>query len=237
VPALLIDPPAAAWLPKRGPELGEVRVASWDGSHPLLAGMSLRDVVVERAVQRSVQGGQRAPVLHALARGPGNEPLLLASAAGRRYAVLNFALQASNFPQQAGFPAFLANAVDWLTREPRALSYGIGQVRLPGAQARVLDLDGSPVATREVPGATLFEAEHPGMFSALTRDQRLRIAVNVLDARLTEVNAGRFAGSPPAPAAPARALLWRTDPWIVLLALAVVLLAVEWLMYNRRVTL
>jgi hypothetical protein len=92
------------------------------------------------------------------------------------------------------------------------------------------------VDTRPAPAATLFDAAEPGLFTAMTREQRLRIAVNALDPQLTAINASRFARSA-APAPPtAAAPRLRIDPWMLLLALAAILLAVEWTTYNRRMT-
>ena len=107
---------------------------------------------------------------------------------------------------------------------------------VPAEHARVLDLDGREVATRAAPGTTLFDSDEPGLYTALARDERIRVAVNLFDPQITAVNASRFkqAATPAAPAPAARPLA--TDPWILLLVLAVLLLAVEWWTYNRRLT-
>ena len=234
VPALLIGPPGVPWLARGNGELTETRLARWDRSHPLLAGVSLRDVLVDRATL--FKPGTAARPLAAVAQGPGGEPLILATREGRRLAVVNFALDASNFPQQASFPGFLSNAIDWLTREPRALAERVGQVSVPMPQAHVLDLDGREVATRPAPGATLFDAAQPGLYTAVAGDERVRITVNLLDPRITAINSGRFAqGAAPAIASPG-AVPAATDPWILLLVLAALLLAVEWWTYHRRIT-
>jgi hypothetical protein len=237
-PALLIAPRAASWLPRRNAEVVDTWVARWDASHPLLANVSLHDVLVDRiSIPASEAAAAATPALHAVARGPRGEPLMLASSAGRRLALLGFALEESNFAGQASFPAFLANAVDWLTREPGALSSGLGQVRLPLQQARVLDLDGREVATRRVPGATLFEANAPGLYTAFDSEQRIRVAVNVFDQHVTRINEARFdRATAPATAASA-AVRTGIDPWVALLVAAVLLLALEWWTYHRRVTL
>jgi len=238
VPALLIAPGAVAWLPQSVSDVSDTRMQQWDASHPLLAAVPLRDVLVEHAARLRVdalRGGEVLP-LASLARGARGEPLILATREGRRFALLSFSLQASNFAQQPGFPAFLSNAIDWLTREPRALAHALGQVSVPAAQARVLDLEGAEVPTREAPGVTLFDAREPGLFTAVTPEQRLRIAVNALDPRLTAVNASRLAHAASAPAPPGPPAWLRTDPWLLLLLLATLLLAAEWCTYNRRVT-
>jgi hypothetical protein len=238
VPALLIGPGPAVWLPRSATDVSDTQLERWDGSHPLLASVSLRDVLVARAplLALDAPGDARRLPLAPLARGARSEPLILATREGPRLALLSFALEASNFAQQASFPAFLSNAVDWLTREPRAAAFRVGQVRVPAAQAQVFDLEGRAVVTRAAPGATLFDVPAPGLFTAVTREQRLRIAVNACDPQLTAINASRFARDA-APASPgATPAHLRVDPWMLLLALAAVLLAAEWVAYNRRVT-
>ena len=109
-------------------------------------------------------------------------------------------------------------------------------VSVPAERARVLDLDGREVATRTAPGATLFDAPAPGLYTALAHDERIRVAVNLFDPQITAINASRFAqgAAPPAPAQATPPLA--TDPWILLLVLAVLLLAAEWWTFNRRLT-
>jgi hypothetical protein len=99
----------------------------------------------------------------------------------------------------------------------------------------VTDLAGKSLPVSSAPGATLFDAQEPGVFTAITPQQRLRIVVNALDPALTLVNASALADAPPS-AAPARAPLLRADPWVLLLIAAVALLCVEWLTFHRRVT-
>ena len=239
LPALLIAPGAVPWLPPSASDVSDTRIEQWDANHPLLAALPLRDVIVERAAWLRMEPPRDGTALPftPLARGSRGEPLILATREGRRFALLSFALEASNFAQQAGFPAFLSNAVDWLTREPRALAHALGQVSVPASDARVLDLEGVQVPTRATPGATVFDAYQPGLFTAVTREERLRIAVNAFDPGLTAVNASRFAQDGAAPPAVGSVPRLRADPWLLLLALAALLLTVEWWTYNRRVTL
>jgi Ca-activated chloride channel homolog len=235
VPALLIGPQRVPWLARRSDEVSDTRIARWDASHPLLSGVALRDVLVERAAAPQAGASGAATQMLVVARGPADEALILATREGRRIALVSFALDASNFALQPSFPAFLANAVDWLTREPRAMARRVGQVSLPLPQARVLDLDGREVATRGAPGATLFDAGQPGLYTAVARDQRMRVAVNLLDPGITAINSGRFAQATPAPAAQAGAAP-AVDPWLLLLLAGALLLVLEWWTYNRRVT-
>jgi hypothetical protein len=122
-----------------------------------------------------------------------------------------------------------------MTGEPPALDRSLGRVRVPLAGARVTDLAGKSVPVSSAPGATLFDAQEPGVFTAITPEQRLRIVVNALDLRLTLVNASALADAPP-PATLARTTLLRTDTWVLLLIAAAALLCLEWLTFHRRVT-
>lgn len=230
-PALLIAPPPRAWLPKAAGELTETQVASWDAAHPLIGGVALRDVLVQRAQAR--KSGEPTG-FDVVARGPHQEALILAAREGRRLALIGFALGESNFARQESYPAFLSNAVAWLTREPQAQRHALGNVGVP-PNARVLDFEGREVTLHPASGALAFEATAPGLYTAVTRDQRIRIAANLFDPAVTRINA---AGAAPAQAS-ARALPARnaTEPWLLLLALAALLLGCEWIAYQRKVTL
>jgi len=235
LPTLLIAPRATAWLGRDGGVLAETSIAAWDDAHPLLARAGLRDVLIERVqpLRTAEQGGIRFSVI---ARGPKDEPLMLATREGPRVAVVAFALEASNFAQQPSFPAFLANAVNWLTHEAGAVAHRLGQVSVP-AEARVLDLDGAEVLTRAVPGGAVFEARRPGLYTAITSMEQLRIAANLLDPQITAINASALGATQPSDVPAPVSSVARVDPWIVLMAAAALLLALEWWTYNRRVTL
>jgi hypothetical protein len=145
-----------------------------------------------------------------------------------------FAPRDSNLPLQPGFPAFLSNALDWMTGEALALRSGPGLVRIPLADADVLDPRGRQVATHRIPDATLIEAEDPGIYVATAGERRVRVAVNMVDAAATAVNASRLAGHPSAIAWQAPRFI--VDPWPAILLAAALLLVLEWWTYNRRVT-
>jgi hypothetical protein len=238
LPALLVRPGWVQWLPAEIGETGELALQRWDATHPLLRELPLRDLLVDKAaaLRLGPAANEAGGFIRAIAAGPGDEPLLVAAEAGGRWAQLTFALEDSNFPQLAGFPVFLSNAIDWMTGEPPALSRGLGQVRVPLRDARVSDLEGKAVAGASVPGATLFEAREPGVYTAVAAGQRMRVLVNVLDPRLTLVNDSPMARAPREQAPPPTGVL-RTDPWVLLLIVAVALLCTEWIAFHRRVTL
>jgi hypothetical protein len=229
-PALLFRPPAADWLPVASGELRETAVAAWSNTHPVTDSVSLRDVLAERALLIRTRGHTQV-----LASDASRRPLMLASAAGPRWVEVAFSLQDSNLPLQASFPAFLSNALNWMTGEPLAISAGLGLIELPVTHAKVLDLQGRSVRVRELPHASLVEASNPDFFTAIAPDRRVRVAVNALDAAVTAINRTALANAPPA-AASIGAQSRLPAPWLGLLMLAAALMLVEWWTYNRRLT-
>jgi Ca-activated chloride channel homolog len=229
--ALLFRPPPTDWLPRASGELRETNVAAWSSVHPVTDSLSLRDVLAERALYIR-------EVLHAqvLASDPARRPLILASASGPRWVEVAFSLEDSNLSLQAGFPAFLSNALNWMTGEPLALNAGLGLAELPVAHARVLDLQGQPVRVRELPEATLVESLQPNFYTAIAPDRRVRVAVNLLDPAVTEINRTALAAVPPAQPIGGAAFLLPSS-WLALLMLTAVLLLLEWWSYNRRLTI
>ena len=234
-PALLFHPGKADWLPAQAGELANPVVTAWDAAHPLLENISLSDLFVERAQKTVARKDSGETILIAAA---GNLPLAWVHEQGTRRVSFGFSLEQSNFALHAAFPVFLNNALNWMVSEPTLIKAGLGTMELPLAAARVIAADGTELPARSIPGGSLVEMTEPGFYTAVSAQQRLRIAVNVLDRRTTEVNKSTLkpmvveastALSAPAPL--------RLDPWLLLLLAAVLLLAFEWWSWNRRVTL
>jgi Ca-activated chloride channel family protein len=239
LPALLIRPPRTNWLPRQVGEVADIGIARWDRAHPLLRHLNLRDITAEseELLKPNNAGNDAGERVRVLAVGPRDQPMVLAREAGVRWIALAFALEQSSFPQQTSFPIFLSNSVDWLTNESGALSRELGAVSVPLAKAKVVDLEGREVKVQWTHDATLFEAPQPGFFIVSSGDERARVAVNLLDPRTSALNESPL---PPQtqdrePARPGARIA--IDPWMLLLLMAVGLLTIEWLTYNRRVTI
>jgi hypothetical protein len=239
IPALLIRPPRTNWLPRQVGEVADIGIASWDRAHPLLRHLNLRDITLESAelLKPNPAASEAEGRMHVLAAGPRDQPMILTAEAGTRWIELAFALEQSNFAQQASFPMFLANSLDWLSNEAGALSRGLGAVNIPMPRAKVVDLEGRDVKAQWAHDETLFEAQQAGFFVASSGDERMRVTVNLLDPRTTALNESRLS-----PQTQDRELVRPTariaiDPWMLLLLIAVALLTIEWLTYNRRVTI
>ena len=230
-PALLFRPQATSWLPKpTGAEMKELSLAGVRSDHPLLQHVSLEDVVVESAA--SVSPGE-----HEVVAGTSEQPILLAGENPLRWAELTFDLGDSNFPLQAGFPIFLANAVTWLTSTD-VVATPLGTITVPAASAAVTDMRGEDVPTRSVGALTAFTPDAPGLFSVRTKDGEFVISANLLNPDVSAVNASAFAGEDSAAGIGdyLTGSVGGGELWLVLVLVALVLVLAEWWTYHRRMT-
>ena len=230
-PALLFRPQATSWLPTpTGAEMTELSLAGIRSDHPLLQHVSLEDVVVESAA--SVSPGE-----HEVIAGTSEQPILLASESPLRWAELTFDLGDSNFPLQAGFPIFLANAVTWLTSTD-VVATPLGTITVPAAAAAVTDMRGEDVPTRSIGALTAFTPEAPGLFSVRTNDSELVISANLLNPNVSAVNASAFAGEDNVGGIVdyLSGSVGGGELWLVLVLAAFVLVLAEWWTYHRRMT-
>jgi hypothetical protein len=163
-------------------------------------------------------------------------PLVVAHEGAARRVSFAFGLEDSNFALHAEFPIFLANALDWLAGERGAFAVGLGMVEVPVAKARVVAPDGTELPVQAIPGGTLFEVTEPGMFTAVSASQRLRVAANLLDRRVTDVNRSSLVPLQSVAIEPAQAPQFPLDLWAALLLASALLLVFEWWTWNRRVT-
>jgi len=230
-PALLLRPPKVSWLPEPGGTRETLAIDSWLEGHPVLDHVSLRDLEIARGAAFPAVDG----AVVALARDASGGALLVASATMPRWVATGFALEDSDFAEQASFPMFVANTLAWLVDEAPAVARPLGMISVPIEKARVLTPEGNPMDTRFVPGATLFRADLPGVYEVQGSGGRLRVVANRFDPAVSNVNAGALANVPEqGPAARRPALSW--EPWLALLVAAFALMLVEWWTYHRRST-
>jgi hypothetical protein len=230
-PALLFRPPGVPWLPPIQQVRESPALESWLEAHAVLDNVSLRDADIRRAETFAIGSGATTT----LAREAGGGALMIASESTPRWIASGFAIADSNFASQASFPMFVANSIAWLLDETPAVARGLGTVAAPVERARVLTPEGNPTDTRFVPGATLFRAEAPGIYTAEGAAGRSRVIANLLEPAITDVNATRLEPAPSAELSMSRAVA-RPEPWVALLLAALALMLVEWWTYHRRWT-
>ncbi len=236
VPALLFHPPRAEWLPPPQKEIANVSATAWNVAHPLLENISLADLSVDRATVVDLKDRSKE-MESVLVSGPGGVPLIVTHEDGARWVSFSFGLEESNFALQTGFPIFLNNALDWMLEEKAVLARGLGVIEVPVSAARVVAADGQEVHTQSIPGGSLFEVDAPGLFTVVSANQRLRVAVNLLDRRTTDVNKSGLAQFKPGADVPIEAHpSLAFDTTFALLLAAALLLWFEWWSWNRRMT-
>ncbi len=222
-------------------------VLAWERMHPVLRDVAMDSVFVGEAIDLSAAERMRgARVLARTAAGP---VIVLVEDGAYRRLVVAFAPWWSNWPLQAGFPVFVANALDYLTLRGdesagRAFSTAeVAVVRVPPGTRRV-ELSGPvPVSVAVHEGersASLGMLERAGIYrverfeGGVGDDGDRFVAVNLLDpsesslalgervrvgSTVVEVSAG----------APVPREIWA---WFALAALAV--LTIEWVLFAWR---
>jgi hypothetical protein len=236
VPALLFRPPGAGWLPASAKDIWHVSAEKWDSGNPLLENVSLVDLRVDHAAVMRIEG-HTAGADTVLASAHGDVPLIVAHEQETRWISFSFALEDSNFALHAGFPIFLDNVLKWMQVGQVTLARGLGLSEVPVSNARIVAPDGTELPTRSIARGTAFEAAIPGLFTVVSAHERLWVAANLLDRKVTEVNKSRL----PPPTADAGAGAGTRapvafDPWFVPLLIASLLLMLEWWSWNRRMT-
>ena len=242
VPSLTIGAAPADVRRGEPSRAGGQRVLSWDRRHPLM-----RHVALDGLVFAGTGGFESLPIdTEVLATGPGGPLIVSVVASGARHAMVAFALRDSNWPVDPSFAVFMQNALDVLAFAGRAardgvahrpgeaiavrVADGVDELRLDGPRTERVAVGGRPVVTLPaLPDAGVYRVE-----GAEPPDDT--IALSILsdvetDIRPQEdlsINAATIATTIVERTAPRE--LW---PWLV--AAALVLLAIEWMVYALRV--
>ncbi|MDP1568922.1 MAG: VWA domain-containing protein [Vicinamibacterales bacterium] len=223
-PALLIGPAPSAWLPLAEATRTLPTVVASGTEHPLMAAVALDDLHVTRTAVIAAEGA--VP----LAADAGHTVIAAGSAAAP-WVAIGFALDDSNFATQPAFPIFIANTLAWFRGEADPIIATPGLIEVPRAGAMITTLDGQRVPSTSALGASRFTADGPGVFFATARGVRVPVLVNLAQAGWTPAapDGAADAGAGELPAT--------SRPWWTLMAMAVLLLlAVEWFTWQRRIT-
>lgn len=228
--ALLFHPQTVSWMPVRQRVVHDPTVTAWARDNNLLDGVAWPALRVrEASVMRDIPAHTEALVSTA-------EGTLIAAGTGaRRWIVAGFSPEDSNLSLQPGLPVFLGNALRWLGGTEPVITTGLGAVRVPLAQARIVDGAGQTLNSSTFGGETMFDANKPDVYTAFANAATLRVVANVLDPREADVNNSRFDSSHRDVMRPAGYA--RIEPWTALVAIALVFVLFEWVAWTRRVTL
>ena len=237
-PAVMLVDPRHMPAGKVGIPLTDARVSGTDATSPLLEGVDLSSLDIDRGTARSLSlPGWITPVVWSA-----DGPLMAAGDDGhQRVAVLAFNPGQSNLPQLSAFPVLIANLVAWASQwAPPTVTAGMPmQVdATPGARTVSLSLAGKVVERARLGDLSAsLVAPKPGFYSVTERgpgvDRTTTVAASV--------------GTPAAPAAtavdlssarsgPGTSPATPLDDWFLAAALvAVTLEALYWKAGRRRI--
>lgn len=227
--ALLLLPPARAWLGGQTVVMADARVKDWDAEHAVTGGVAWSNLRLERSVLEADAGNS------ALVRAGGSRPgaLITAGESRARWIRVGFALHDSNFRIQPDFPVFLGNALNWLTEPVAVLSRAVGSIEVPLRGAQVRDGSGKPVATVPTAHGTVFQASQPDVYTVAGPEGQFFVVAGMPDPLYSMINRSRLGGDAEG-VGESSAAVGSVQPWMLLLALAAVFLLVEWHVYTRR---
>jgi len=234
VPSLLIGPQPVNWLPSSAGNVILPEVTTADARHPVLQNISLRDLHIETAnILRPSASRESTVLLHA----DGDKVLAVAYDGATRWVLLGFDADDSNFGLLPGFPVFLGNAINWLADEPAIVRATPGRVTVPFETARVFAMNGSELPVMALDGEIHFDATTSGLYTVIGKDRPVRVAVNLLERRISAVN--RSALESTAAGSSERSVVDELPVALstLLLIIAAVFLSIEWVAYHRRITL
>lgn len=250
------EPPRAhaIYLDPRGPGApvkvrGELKQPGFDHidrKHPIVRFTALDNVNIARGHKLLPEVGDK--VVGASDEGP---ILVAGTRDGFKFVAVGFDIRASDLPLRVAWPLFLLDTINWFTDEDATYlsSFKTGEVwRIPangGGAVATLKMPGG--RTVEVPvreGRAVFLGERAGLYELSARGAAgapgsvTSFAANLLDATESQIApvralsvdgkaAGRLEGF--------RAGV-RREVWIYLLIAAVLLTAIEWATYHRRIT-
>ncbi len=222
-----------------GEDIERPAVLSTEPDHPAMRFLDPTNVGIRRARRMELPEGARAVMSTT------GSPLIAdVSRGGQQILVLGFDVAESDWPLNLSFPLFLQNIVSWTPRAALAgeMSIATGQpiaiLPAPSVEsATVTTPDGREETVQLDPLRPVYfgATKRAGVYEVLRGDERIRIAVNLLDRNESavgpaeEIQFGR--GAVTAQEGPLKQTreLWR---WFVLAALVV--LAAEWWVYSRR---
>jgi len=210
-------------------------VVAWEREHPILRFVDLGAVLIDKALKV-----QLAPWARSIADGK-NEPLIAAGErANKRWVFVGFNLLDSDFPLRVGFPIFVANALRWSVggqRWEQGFMVKAGSVvtlTVPSKDVVIRHPDGR-TETVSAPEnlLSLRATEKVGVYEISSGNLRAQFAVNLLNADESDIAPKQTVTlGAHTVAAQTSKVTWR-DLWWFFVLLAILLLAVEWLVFVK----
>lgn len=236
----LIDPRGenSPWE-SRG-ELNDPIITQVRKTHPLMRWITLADVNIGTASRLRMTKDDEVVASSAV----GAPILFTRIEPERRLAGLSFDVRNSDFPLRVAFPVMLLNVIDWFRADDDSLveSYKTGETwSIPLAsesgEATVKTPSGDAYQVPVYEGSAVVFGVETGFYEIGHAGETIRIAANLVDpteSAIAPVNL-EFGATKTAPDA-SSLVFDRTEIWIWVLLALMLLLLLEWVTYNRRIT-
>ncbi|HUF48872.1 MAG TPA: hypothetical protein VMM93_13730, partial [Vicinamibacterales bacterium] len=162
----------------------------------------------------------------------GTPLVLVADVRARRLVVLNVSPAGSNLPFSPAFPVLIGDALEWLARPQVPVSGRPGVVELPASTTRVTAPDGTAVPIVDAGDRAIATLPAPGLYLVDVGGARAVVSANVGSPEVSNVARTNLADATVAAGGVGAGIVW----WIYAVAVAFVLVALEWWTWQRRIT-
>jgi hypothetical protein len=228
IAALYLAPPPSEAFPSDG-EIPRPRFDNVRREHPILRHVALSDVNVASASRLKTQPGDA--VLASSAAGP---LLVSGERAGQPFVALTFDVARSDLPLRVAWPLLLINTLDWFGNERKELApvHVVGEVSRVAVAARegvasIRTPAGELISVPVTAGSVAFSADRAGFFQIEPEGRLVAVGIDATAAPLLARGSTTFdLASLDRPRMP--------ELWSMLIALALVVIAFEWLAFHRR---
>ncbi len=215
-------------------------VLDWKRHHPLMAHVTLDDLVISQANYIAVPD-----TAEVLATGQWGPIMARITTGHVRHVIVSFDVQRSNWPLQIGFPVFVRNCMQWLGAHGH---WQTGMTFRPG-QYSVLPISDAPVPRSYEPSTTTKQLHltSPLPFSRVglyrTRHDTPhspwdRLGVSLLNPIESDLQPrGQIATGTSAVYSASGTTVIQREVWRWFAAVALITLIIEWVVYTRRLHL
>jgi len=247
--AIYIDPRGPGSPVQSGGELKTPGFDKIDRKHPIVRWTALGDVNIARGHKLVPEPGDK--VVGASEQGP---ILIVGQRSGFKFVAMGFDVRDSDLPLRVAWPLLLLNSINYFTDEDAQYisGYLTGEVwRVPvspgAGQAVLKSPDGVELAIPVHEGRAVYLGQHAGFYELTAMDSRGRnhdtgqpvvFAANLLDAEESAIEPAKelVVGGRKAGTLAGFSIGMRREVWIYLLLAALVVTAIEWATYHRRIT-
>ena len=220
-------------------------VIDWDRAHPIMRFVDISNLRIRRS-----HNYEMPPWMKPLVESDMGTVIWQGEHSGQRVIILSFETRFrsyNNFTMLAAFPMFVSNALKWLAGAEAESSYRQvipgGSLKLPASSVAVNQTvtvrkpDGSEKVSKVPPNRIVFtDTDMVGIYEVTGEGFMEKFAVNLLDESESDIKpadkieiAGQEITSSPVSTVSNR------EMWGSLILVALILLAVEWWVYHRRV--